>query len=133
MTEEDVPEPLRKWLGHKFSSGCYAGDDYLEFQEAYRRWLRRALKRYTVKMNKNHYEFSAVVTRKGVNGKPDRHVYLSISDVRYFPNAWHSSVLMQTMANAKDWIGGRNNYCSIGYVPKMVDKLMEEMDGRMVA
>ena len=133
MTEEDIPEPLRKWLGHEFSSGCCTGDDYLEFQEAYRRWLRKALKRYTVKMNKNHYEFSAVITRKGVNGKPDRHVYLSISDVRFFPKSWYSRVLARTMEHAEDWTGGPNTYCAVGYIPQRVDELMTEMDGRMLA
>lgn len=133
MTEEDIPEPLRPWRDHVFSSGPYTGEDYKKFQNAYARWLRKTLPKYTVDVHRNHYEFSAVITRKGGHAGPDRHVYLSITDVRHFPGAWHSSVLMRTMANAKDWIGGRNNYCSIGYVPKMADKLMEEMDGRAVA
>ena len=133
MTEEDIPDPLRKWWGHAFSSGCYPGDDYLEFQEAYGRWLKKALRRYSVKMNKNHYCFSAVVTRKGADGNPDRHVYLSVSDVRYFPLSWCSSVLARTMEHAEDWIGGTNTYCAIGYIPQRVDELMAEMDGRSVA
>lgn len=133
MTKEDIPEPLRGWFGHEFSSGPYTGEDYKKFQNAYARWLRKALPKYEIEMNRNHYEFSAVITRKGAGGLPDRHVYLSISDVRHFPGAWYSRVLMRTMAHAEDWTGGRNNYCSIGYVPKMADKLMEEMDGRMVA
>lgn len=130
MTEEDVPEPLRGWMNHVFSSGCYAGDDYLKFQNAYARWLRKVLKGYSVKMNRNHYEFSAVITRKGGNGKPDRHVYLSISDVRFFPKAWYSRVLMRTMAHAEDWTGGTNTYCAIGYIPQRVEELMSEMEQR---
>ena len=90
MTEEDVPKPLRGWMNHVFSSGCYTGDDYKAFQNEYARWLRKALKGYSVDVHRNHYEFSAVITRKGGNGKPDRHVYLYISDVRFFPKAWYS-------------------------------------------
>lgn len=133
MTKEDIPEPLRGWFGHEFSSGPYTGGDYRKFQNAYARWLRKALPKYKVDVHRNHYEFSAVITRKGAGGLPDRHVYLAISDVRHFPGAWYSSVLMRTMAHAEDWVGGRNMYCSIGYVPKMADKLMEEMDGRAAA
>ena len=133
MEIEELPKQLQPWRDHVFSSGPYTGEDYRKFQNAYARWLRKALPKYAVDVHRNHYEFSAVVTRKGAGGLPDRYVYLSISDVRAFPGAWHSSVLVRTMASAKDWIGGRNNYCSIGYVPKMADKLMEEMDGRMVA
>lgn len=133
MTKEDIPEPLRGWFGYEFSSGPFTGGDYRKFETAYARWLRKALPKYKVDVHRNHYEFSAVITRKGGHAGPDRHVYLSISDVRHFPGAWHSSVLMRTMAHAEDWVGGRNRYCSIGYVPKMADKLMEEMDGMVVA
>lgn len=124
MTEEEIPEPLRGWERHVFSSGCCTGEDYLSFQNAYARWLRKALKRYAVKVYRNHYEFSAVITRKGENGNPDRHVYMSISDVRFFPKAWYSRVLMRTMENAEDWTGGDNTYCSIGYIPTRVEELM---------
>ena len=124
MTEEDIPEPMRNWFGHVFSSGCYTGPDYLAFQDSYARWLRKALKGYRVTVNMGHYEFSAVIIRKGAAGMPDRHVYMSISDVRYFPKSWYSSVLMRTMSHAEDWAGGENTYCAIGYIPKRVEELM---------
>lgn len=129
MTEEDIPKPLRGWMNHVFSSGCHTGDDYKAFQNEYARWLRKALKGYSVDVHRNHYEFSAVITRKGGNGKPDRHVYLSISDVRFFPKEWYSRVLMRTMAHAEDWTGGTNTYCAIGYIPTRVEELMSEMEG----
>jgi hypothetical protein len=128
MTREDIPEPLRGWFGYEFSSGPYTGEDYKKFQNAYARWLRKALPKYKVDVHRNHYEFSAVITRKGGDSGPDRHVYLSISDVRAFPTEWYTRVLMRTMGHAEDWTGGRNRYCSIGYIPKLADELMEEMD-----
>ena len=127
MNIQDLPEELRPWWDHEFSSGPYTGEDYKKFQNAYARWLRKALPKYKVDMHRNHYEFSAVITRKGGAG-PDRHVYLAISDVRFFSKEWYSRVLMRTMEHAKDWTGGRNRYCSIGYIPKLADELMEEMD-----
>ena len=128
MTKEDIPEPLRGWFGYKFSSGCYTGDDYIAFENAYAKWLRKALPGYSVDMHRNHYEFSATIVRKGAGGIPDRYVYLSISDVRAFPKEWYSRVLVRTMDHAKDWTGGPNTYCAIGDIPKRVDELMAQMD-----
>lgn len=128
MTKEDIPEPLRGWFGHEFSSGYFPGEDYRAFQGEYAKWLRKALPGYSVDVHRNHYEFSAVVTRKCSEGRPTRHVYLAISDVRFFPKSWYSSVLVRTMEHATDWTGGRNTYCAIGYIPKRVDELMAQMD-----
>lgn len=128
MTVDDIPEPLRRWANHEFSSGCYTGDDYKAFQDAYAKWLREALPGYSVDVHRNHYEFSAVVARKCSEAGPTRHVYLSISDVRFFPKAWYSRVLVRTMEHEKDWTGGPNTYCAIGYIPKRVDELVAQMD-----
>ena len=124
MAAEDTPEPLRKWLGHVFSSGCYKGDDYKAFQSEYGRWLKKVMPQYRVTVNGNHYEFSAVVERRGSDGEPSRFVYVSISDVRFFPQAWASHVLVRTMEHAEDWIGGHNTYCTAAGIPARVDELM---------
>jgi len=133
MDIQDLPEELRPWWNHAFSSGCYTGDDYKAFENAYAKWLRKALPGYSVDVHRNHYEFSAVVTRKCSEDRPIRHVYLSISDVRFFPKAWYSRVLARTMEHAEDWTGGTNTYCAIGYIPKRVDELMAQMDGEVAA
>lgn len=124
MTEEDTPETLRKWLNHTFSSGCYTGEDYTKFQSEYFRWLKKAMPQYKVTVSGNHYEFSAVVERAGNDGEPSRFVYISISDVRAFPQAWARHVLVRTMKHAKDWVGGSNTYCTAAGIPARVDELM---------
>ena len=53
-------------------------------------------------------------------------MYLSISDVRFAPRQWAKSILVRTMAHAKDWTGGRNNYCDLAGVRTAVDQLMKE-------
>lgn len=128
MTKRDIPRPLQGWWGHRFSSGPYTGEDYETFQAEYGRWLRRRLPKYKVDISGGHYEFSAVITKKGGDGAPDRHVYLSISDVRYFPADWYGNVLVRTMKHAEDWCGGTNTYCGIKGIPKRVDELMAEME-----
>ena len=133
MNKEELPKQLQPWWDHEFSTGCTTGLDYRKFQADYGRYLRKALPGYRVDMHGNHYEFSAVITKKGEDGAPDRYVYLSISDVRFFPRAWASNVLVRTMEHAEDWTGGRNQYCSIGHIPQLVDELMAEMDRRLVA
>lgn len=123
MTKEDVPEPLRGWFGHEFSSGPYTGEDYRKFEAAYARWLRKALPKYKVDVHRNHYEFSAVITKPGSGDVPDRHVYMSISDVRFFPGRWADSILVRKMRHAEDWTGLRNGYCRIDKIKEMVDGL----------
>lgn len=130
MTQEDLPKELQPWWSHEFSSGGTTGPDYRKFQAAYGRYLKRALRGYKVKMSGNHYAFSAVVTKEGADGSPDRHVYLSISDVRFFPHWWAKRVLARTMAHAKDWTGGPNTYCDVNGIPKHVDRLMAQMGRR---
>jgi hypothetical protein len=128
MTKEDLPSELQPWWGHTFSSGGYGEKAYLKFQGAYKQWLKKALRRYSVKMYGGRYEFSVVVTRKGADGKPDRHVYLSISDVRDCPHWWARHVRARTMAHAKDRTGGPTTYCDVNGIPERVDRLMTQMD-----
>ena len=59
------------------------------------------------KFNKNHYEFSAVLKHE----ETGKFIYVSISDVRFFPDQWYDRVLIRTMSHDKDWTGGQNNRC----------------------
>lgn len=102
MKEADI----KKWQAHEFSSGPYAGEDYIAFQRAMRTDLNKQLKSagLTLKsFNKNHYCFSAVVT------DGTEFVYISVGDVRGNHRIF-SEVLYRTMAHEKDWSGGQNRY-----------------------
>ena len=123
MTQEELPKIMQKWWNHQFSSGGTAGPDYRAFEHDYGLWLRKELKGYTGKMHKNHYEFAVVLTKKGVDGNPDRYIYVGISDVRFSPREWATHVLVHTMAHPKDWTGGPNCYCHITELKEMVDRL----------
>ena len=115
---------FKKWKDHEFSTGCTAGDDYLDFQKAARTYLAGQLRKNGMslyKFYKNHYEFSAVA----YNPASERYGYISIVDVRYFHNGWFNDVLYRTMETPTDWTGGMNHYCSIVDVAKNLKGLLE--------
>lgn len=126
MTREDLPKTLQPYWYHEFSSGGTTGLDYKQFQAKYRNFLKRELHGYNLTLNPNHYEFSAVIEKPAQGSEPAKYVYLSISDVRFFPRKWATNILVRTMAHAKDWTGGRNNYCDLAGVRTAVDRLMGE-------
>lgn len=126
MTREDIPKTLQPYWDHEFSSGGTAGRDYKQFQAKYRNWLKKELHGYKVTLHPNHYEFSAVIEKPANCAEPAKYVYLSVPDVRFFPRKWATNILVRAMAHAKDWTGGRNNYCGITGVRDAVDRIMEE-------
>ena len=100
---------IEKWIGFQFSTGSYPGADYLDFQKEAIRELKKMVKPdFTVKANKNHYAFSAVLHHE----ESGKYVYISISDVRDFGDQWYNRVLIRMMAHDKDWTGGPNHYCT---------------------
>lgn len=103
---------LSKWTTHTFSSGGYAGQDYLDFQKAYHSLLVKKSKENGFTMNsftKGHYEFSAVIQSNATK----RFYYISVSDVRFFERAWLNHILWREMRHEKDWTGLQNRYATL--------------------
>ena len=70
---------LEKYLNYEFSSSCYTGEDYKEFERKYISYLKELgkMNNWELKsVNKNHYEFSVFYQVRYC------FIYLSISDVR---------------------------------------------------
>lgn len=98
-------------MGHEFSTGGYAGKDYLDFQRAAKRDLKKIAQSAGFQMhsfNPNHYCFSAVLRQESSGA----FVYVSVSDVRSGGRVWYNRVLYRTMRHEKDWTGGFNNFCA---------------------
>ena len=115
---------LEKWLGYKFSSGCTTGEDYKKFQRAAKSELKKMATENGMtlhKFNPNHYEFSAVLK----DTESDTFMYVSISDVRFFPDEWYREVLYRTMKHDHDWTGGHNNYCCWPELGECTRRLMD--------
>lgn len=102
---------LDKWIGHKFSSGIYTGEDFKQFVRDARSDLRRFTKAagYTLcKLTGSHYWFSAVLQ----HNETGAYVYVSIGDVRGIEGRWYREVLYRTMKNENDFVGGPNCWCA---------------------
>lgn len=101
---------LEKYLNYEFSSGCYTGEDYKTFERKYINYLKDICKIEgweLVKVNKNHYEFSAFFKYE------NKYMYMSISDVRFFKNEWYNHILFRTAKSEKDFTGGTNLYTTL--------------------
>lgn len=102
---------LEKYLNYEFSTGCYTGKDYLTFQRKYINYLRALCNENGWELlvsNKGHYIFSAFIRNQA-----NKHLYISISDVRFFKNDWYNHILIRCANHAKDYHGGGNNYTSL--------------------
>ena len=115
-----LPE-LEKYLSHQFSTGRYTGEDYKSFQRKYINYLRSVCKENGWELlvsSKGHYWLSAFI--RNTAGK---HLYLSISDVRYWKNEWYNNILIRTAEHSKDYRGGRNNYTRLCELPQTAQRL----------
>ena len=114
---------LRKYLAHTFSTGVYTGKDYKTFQTKYINYLRSLCKLHgweLVNVGRGHYKFSVFI--RDESGK---HVYLSISDVRYFNNEWYYHILIRTAKHERDYRGGSNNYACLTTLSESVQRLLQ--------
>ena len=117
---------LKQYINYEFSTGCYTGNDYKTFQTKYINYLRKICKDNNwslIKVNKNHYCFSAFI--KG--GTENKCVYISISDVRYFNNDWYNHILVRTAKNEVDYKGGFNHYTTLNKLEYKICELLKEL------
>lgn len=117
---------LKQYINFEFSTGCYTGNDYKTFQTKYINYLRTICKENNwslIKVNKNHYCFSAFI--KG--GTENKYVYISISDVRYFNNDWYNHILIRTAKNEVDYKGGFNHFTTLEKLEGKICELLKEL------
>ena len=102
---------LEQYLNYEFSTGCYTGNDYLSFQRKYINYLRALCKDNgweLIVSSKSHYWFSVFIRNQSGN-----HLYLCISDVRFWKNEWYNRILIRTANHEKDYHGGGNHHTSL--------------------
>lgn len=107
---------IEKWLGNRFASSTGATPEFNAFTKDFKRTLKKELGNgfELVKWNKGHFYISAFA-RNLTNQKL---AYLSISDVRYFPDSWFDNILIRTAEHEKDYTGGSNHYTKFGDIQK---------------
>ena len=104
--KSELPKSLQPFVNYVFSSGGYIGDDFKSFNTKYKNAIKKLLP--------NGYEI------KDTDG---RFIYMSISDVRYFPNEWVNDILIRTMKHDKDWTGGVNHFTDLVNFTKDIARL----------
>jgi hypothetical protein len=109
---------LEQFQYHTFSSGSTIGKDYKSFSTKYRNRLKKIFPDCTIVFSNNHYCFSGFIS------KNEKHVYFSISDVRYFKNAWFKNILIRTAKHTKDYTGGSNCYSHFDNIRSKVLRLL---------
>ena len=118
--KSELPKTLESFVGHRFSSGGYIGDDFKSFNTKYRNAIKKLLPNgYEIhSWNRGHYYCSAVI--KDNDG---RFIYMSIGDVRHWSNEWVYNILIRTMKHDKDWTGGTNHHTDLINFTKDIQKL----------
>ena len=118
--KSEIPSSLRPFVDYEFSSGGVAGDDFKAFNTKFKNAIKKLLPAgYSLhSWNKGHYECSGVIKTPD-----DKFIYMSISDVRFFPNEWFTEILIRTMKHDKDWTGGFNHYTTLFTLTKDIAEL----------
>lgn len=118
--EEEIPTAIDAFKNWEFSSGSTTGDDFKVFARLFRNYIKKQLPMGSelVDFSRGHYDLSGFIR------KNDKFVYFSISDVRYFPNAWCEEILIRTATSAKDYTGGSNNYTTLQKFRENVHELL---------
>lgn len=114
---------IKEYRNVEFYSSTARTPQYIQFEQACRRALKRQCKERSInvhKFNGNHFEWSAVLEKGG------KFVYVRMSDVRWWD--WYNDILIRTMAHAEDWKGGGNNKCSFDEIGEKADELFKTMD-----
>ena len=110
------------FVNHCFSLGPTTGRDFKIFAEHFERELKNQISPDYIISYKSvgHYYLCGFI-----KSKEGKFVYFSIPDVRFFPEEWHTNILIRTAEHEKDWIGGCNHYTSLEEFKASIDKLFQ--------
>ena len=119
-SKSELPKTLQPFVGYQFSSGGYIGEDFTSFNTKFKNVIKKLLpsgyKLYS--WNRGHYDCSAVI-----QDDEGRFIYMSIGDVRHWPNEWVENILIRTMKHDKDWTGGTNHRTDLMNFTNAIQKL----------
>ena len=113
---------LLQWRWTTFESSTWLTEQYAEFNKWFKRVMKSIAKNlwWTITWFKpNHFCTSWFITVW------DKYVYISISDVRYFKDAWCDNVLIRTAKSVTDYTWWGNNYSELKNLRATAEKLLE--------
>ena len=105
---------IESWLDYTFESSSGPTKEFLMFVKDFKKYLLQQTKNdfELARWSRGHFEIYGHLKSKA-NG---RFIYFSISDVRYWSNAWYNNILIRTAEDEKDFTGGDNNSCSFNAI-----------------
>jgi hypothetical protein len=103
-----IMENIQQWKYVTFESSASLTPQFARFARAYKITVIAALGSdfELVSWDRGHFYISAFF-RNRLTGKL---VYVSCSDVRFFPHAWYDNILIRTAEHERDFTGGANHY-----------------------
>lgn len=114
---------MMKWAGHNFESSAHTTPEFTAFIHDFEGTLEEQCPSDALflRFTRNHFcgwgFFQHIPSGKWV--------YFSIPDVRFFPDEWHTNILIRTAAHGEDYTGGTNHYTSLEGFRDNVEKLFE--------
>ena len=113
-------EGIEQWLNYRFESSCYTTEEFKAFVRDFKKAIKNNLPvgYILADWNRGHFEVSGFISKNG------KYVYFSISDVRYWQNAWYEHILIRTAKDTKDHTGGSNCYTSLENFKVNVERLL---------
>ena len=98
-----------KYINYEFESSSIKTPEFKQFARDFKSDLQKLLggnKDYKiVAYNVGHFYVSGFIK----NEQTEKLAYFSISDVRFFSNAWFNDILIRTAKDIKDYTGGSNH------------------------
>lgn len=116
-------EGMDRWIDYPFTSSSVRTPEFKSFEKDFIEELKKQVgnefKPYG--FGGSHFYVSGFLKNK----KTGKIVYISVSDVRFFPNGWYEDVLIRTAKDEKDYTGGRNNSCNFYEIYEKAKELTE--------
>ena len=112
---------VNKFRNVEFESSSSKTPQFNEFAKMFKKALQEQCDLAGANLhsvNVGHFYLSAFVEKNG------KFVYISISDVRHFPNSWFTNVLIRTAKGDKDFSGGSNNYSDLQNLSVNISRLI---------
>ena len=121
-TKTTVFKRLEDWRGNVFESSSGKTPEFMAFARMFRAYISKKARLnqlQLVNVSTGHFYLLGFF----FNPNTGKYCYFSISDVRYFKDAWWDGVLIRTAQHDKDWTGGSNQRTALCGIGEMALKL----------
>ncbi len=122
VSEQDNSSDIARWIGVEFDSSSGLTEQFAQFAKEFKSYVRKVIEPdyYIAEYSRGHFEVSMFIRHK----ETDRILYISISDVRHFRDAWWNDVLIRTAKDTRDYAGGSNCSTKLNEIKAAADRLV---------